>query len=86
MNNMSTFIQGLREQIGGHSSYPPRVIREMLKKGELPGAKLRGKWRVSRRQLIGHVERLATGGVHIPGADEILDGTFPDMDGPNSEY
>jgi len=22
MNNMSTFIQGLREQIGGHSSYP----------------------------------------------------------------
>jgi len=25
MNNMSTFIQGLREQIGGHSSYPHEV-------------------------------------------------------------
>ena len=67
-------------------SFTPRVIREMLKKGELPGAKLRGKWRMSRRQLIEHVENLATGGAHVPITDEILDGTFPDIGSSDVAY
>jgi len=32
MNNMSTFIQGLREQIGGHSSYPLVGALEYVKR------------------------------------------------------
>jgi len=47
MNNMSTFIQGLREQIGGHSSYPLQVAQPggLTKTvGLLGNAPLRLKW------------------------------------------
>lgn len=44
------------EQAAKLLSFTPRVVREMLKAGEIPGKKLRGSWRLSRRQLIEAIE------------------------------
>ena len=34
----------------------PQTVRRMLARGELPGKKLGSAWRLSRRQLVAHVE------------------------------
>lgn len=39
--------------------FTARTVREMLKAGEIPGVKLRGSWRISRRQLIEAIEAKA---------------------------
>jgi excisionase family DNA binding protein len=47
------------EQVAEMLSFSPWDVREMLEVGEIPGATLRGEWRISRRQLIEHVEKSA---------------------------
>jgi len=60
MNNMSTFIQGLREQIGGHSSYPlacgPAELGIVMSKGH--GFK-GGEPVLRKGVIIGHVTQVS---------------------------
>lgn len=44
------------EDIAKELSLKPETIRELLRKGSLPGAKIGGSWRTTRRVLYGYLE------------------------------